>query len=122
MNIFVSLDPKEILDKIGKLEIEKYISKNWDIEDLENMIWENRNVDDLWNSIEKRVESIEKFVVEKVTTTDLLREIEDVDIVFYLKDETEYFVSDDTLELMDQVNNSGCIDEVMELFSLKYSR
>ncbi|GLI56415.1 hypothetical protein PM10SUCC1_19290 [Propionigenium maris DSM 9537] len=122
MNIFVSLDPIEILERIGKEEIEKYISMNWEIEDIEKIIGENHNVDNLWNSIEDRVDSMEKFVVEKLSVTNLLKEIEDGDIVDYLKNDSEYFISDDIDELMEQINASGCIDDVIDQFSLKYNR
>ncbi len=76
MNIIITLDSNEVLDKISKSDIKSYIIDKWLVEELEkNLIWENKTIDDIWRNLEDSTDSIEKVVVDKIPIRTLLREI-----------------------------------------------
>ena len=122
MNIIVTLDSREVLDRIDKEDIREYVLEKWNMEDLEQLSWGNKTIDEIWDILVSSTDDIEGVVADKVPVRALLREIPEEDIVQYLTENTENFVGSDVGELMEQVYNAGLIGDVIDMFQVRYSR
>ena len=70
--------------------------------------------------IEEERKELSVFVENRVESWELLNRIDEEDIIDYIKDNTQLYISEDVGELMEQIRISGCMDEVIEKFALKY--
>ena len=70
--------------------------------------------------LENEGKEIEQFVVENISTESILRAIPDDDIEDYVSNYTDYYISEDIPELMEQIHRSGSMDEVIKMFEIKY--
>ncbi|GLI57792.1 hypothetical protein PM10SUCC1_33060 [Propionigenium maris DSM 9537] len=81
--------------------------------------------DTLWEALELKLEQEQKevaiFVGSRVKSSEILKRIDDEEILSYIKDQSQYYIAESVEELMEQIKVSGCMDEVTELFEMKYT-
>jgi len=127
MNIQVTFDPMEILKNIDRKVVLDYIRNTITDEEKESIgdTVYNADSDTLWEALELKVEEEQKdlavFVESRMESSDLLLRIDNEDIIDYIKEDTNYYMSENVGELMEQIRVSGCMDEVIELFEMKYT-
>lgn len=127
MNLFLTMDIKEILDRLDKEVLKNYIKEKWSLEERNEIGEESRikDSDSIWEALEFQLEEEQKgisvFIADRVETKELLRKISEDDVVEYIREETQYYIGDEVSELIEQIKNSGCIEEVSELFTLRYT-
>lgn len=118
MKIFMTMEVEEILNQIDQSIIREYV-KNENI-----YIDQDRDSDKIWEDLElqleKEVKDIAVFVESRVDSVDLLKRIDEEVILEHLKDNSQYYIAEDVGELMEQIRVSGCMDEVIELMTIKY--
>lgn len=125
MNILITMDSKGILKNIKPKEIKNFIRDEWSEEEKESLIaHEEFTSKELLEKLEIQLENegteIETFVSDNLSPESILRAIDDNDIENYVSNHTEFYISDDIPELMEQIHSSGRIDEVIEMFTIKY--
>ncbi len=127
MNIQVTFDPIEMLENIDRVTLMTYIKKNLTAKEKEE-IRNNVYIDDsdtLWEALESRMEEEEKnlttFVESRMEAVELLDKIDNDEILDYIKNHTQYYISEEIGELLEQIRAAGCMDEVTELFEMKYT-
>lgn len=126
MNIQVTFNPIEMLKNIDRNTILDYIRNTitpQEREELGDTIY-TTDSDTLWEALELKLEEKHKelatFVESRVENSELLKRIDNENILDHIKENTQYYISEDVGELIEQVRVSGCIDEVTELFEMKY--
>lgn len=127
MKLFITMDEKEILGNIDRRVIKEFIIENWSQEEKDEISPKAKESPyELYERLEDQLENenkeIGKFIADNISPYMLLKEMNTGDIVEYIDDNTEYYVSDDIPELMDKIYNSGCIDDVTDMFTFKYER
>jgi len=127
MNIQVTFDPIEMLKNIDRGTLMAYI-KNTLTDKEKEEIGDNvytADSDTLWEALELKVEEERKdlttFVESRMESSELLTKIDNGEILDYIKAHTQYYISEDVGELLEQIRASGCMDEVTELFEMKYT-
>lgn len=125
MNILITMDSKGILKNIDQKDIKEFITDEWNEKDKESLIvHEELNSEELWEKLEIQLENenkeIEQFVIETLSSETILRVIDDNDIEDYVSNYTEFYISNDIPNLMEQIHNNGNMDEVIEMFTIKY--
>lgn len=125
MNILVTVDSKEIIRNIDQKDIIEFIKNEWNEEDKEAFIEPKEfTSEELWEQLEIQLENegkeIEQFIVDNTSTESILRAIRDDDIEDYVSNYTDYYISEDIPELMEKIHRSGNMDEVIEMFTIKY--
>lgn len=119
MNILITLEPKEILKKLD-LEVIKEFLKEEQIEETSN-----KSSKELWDQFEEQIlnedHNIGDFIVERVSSKTLLESIHNDDIEEYVSEHTDLYISSDVAGLMEVINTHGHMDEVLDLFTLKYN-
>lgn len=125
MNILITLENKEILKKIEIEDIKGFITENLSKEELLSLVEvPTKNSNELWKEFKEQLEEenceLDSFIVEEISSETLLRAMDDTDIVDYVENYTEYYIADDIPELMEQIHRSGSMDEVIEMFTIKY--
>ena len=127
MKLFITMDEKEIIENINQKIIRDFIMEKWSQEDRDQILYKNNEFShEIYERLEKQLENenkgIEKFILETVSTETLLKEMNIKDIIEYIDDHTEYYVSDYIPELMEKIYDSGCMDDVTDMFTFKYER
>lgn len=127
MNIQVTFDTIEMLKNIDRKVVFDYIKStitDREIEDFGNTIY-SADSDTLWEEFKLKVEQEHKelstFIENRMESSELLTRIDNEEILDYIKDHTQYYISENVEELMEQIRVSGCMDEVTELFEMKYT-
>ncbi len=127
MNVQVTFDPIEMLENIDRVTLMTYIKKNLtakEKEEIRNNVY-TVDSDTLWEALESRMEEEEKnlttFVERRMEVIELLDKIDNDEILDYIKNHTQYYISEEIGELLEQIRASGCMDEVTELFEMKYT-
>ena len=125
MNILITLENKEILKKIEIEDIKGFITENLSKEELLSLVEvPTKNSNELWKEFKEQLEEenceLDSFIVEEISPETLLRAMDDTDIVDYVENYTEYYIADDIPELMEKIHRSGNMDEVIEMFTIKY--
>ena len=127
MNIQITFDPLEMLKNMDREIVIKYIKDtvtDHEREKFGDTVY-NADSDTLWEALELKVYEERKdlaiFVESRMESSDLLKRIDDGEIINYIKDSTLYYISEDVEELMEQIKRSGCMHEVTELFEFKYT-
>lgn len=115
MNVLITLDPKEILKNIG-LELIKEFIKEESQEESSKELWEK-----LEEKLINENKNIEEFIVEKTSSDSLLQFIHDDNIEEYVGNHTDLYVSNEVSELMEQIDTNGEMDQVIDLFTIKYN-
>jgi len=118
MKIFMTMEVEEILNQIDSAVIREYVNN----EGID--IYQDKDSDQLWEDLEFQLEKEEKeisiFTASRIDSRELLEKIDEEYILEHIRDNTQYYISEDVGELMEQVRVSGCIDEVAEMFTIKY--
>lgn len=125
MNIMITMDSKGILKNIDPKDIKDFIRSEWSKEDKESLIVnEELNSEELWEKLEIQLENenreIEQFVVETLSPETILRSIDDNEIEIYVSNYTDCYISNNIPDLMEQIHSNGNMDEVIEMFTIKY--
>lgn len=125
MNIMITMDSKGILKNIDQQDIKEFITNEWNEEDKESLFsHEKLSSKDLWEQLEVQLESegkeIETFVVDNLSPEPILRAIDDYDIEEYVSNYTDYYISNNIQELMEMIHSNGDMNEVIEMFTIKY--
>lgn len=125
MNILITMDSKGILKNIESREIKDFIRDEWKEEEKESLISpEKFTSKELLQKLEIQLENegkkIEQFIVKNISTESILKTIPDDDIEDYVSNYTDYYISEDIPELMEQIHRSGSMDEVIKMFEIKY--
>lgn len=127
MNIQVTFNPEEMLKNIDRKIVLDYIKNTITDEEKESIgdTVYTADSDTLWEALELRVEheykDLNTFVSSRLESYELLKNIEEEELLNYIKDQSQYYISESVEELMEQIRVSGCIDEVTELFEMKYT-
>lgn len=126
MNIQVTFNPEEMLKNIDRKVVLDYI-KNTITDEEKEYIVDTVNFNDpetLWETLELKMNEENKdlatFISNRMESYDLLNNIDVEDVLNYIKDNTQYYISENIEELMEQIKVSGCLDEVTDLFEMKY--
>lgn len=126
MNIQVTFNPEEMLKNIDRKVVLDYIKNTITDEEKEEIGNTINSIDPetLWETLERKMKEDNKdlatFVSNRMESYDLLNNIDEEEILNYIKDNTQYYISENVEELMEQIKVSGCLDEVTELFEMKY--
>lgn len=125
MNIMITMDSKGILKNIDQKDIKDFIRSEWSKKDKESLIInEELNSEELWEKLEIQLENenkkIEQFVVETLSPETILRSIDDNEIEIYVSNYTDCYISNNIPDLMEQIHSNGNMDEVIEMFTIKY--
>ena len=127
MKLFITMDEKEMLENIDQRVIRDFIIEKWSQEDRDQISpKDNESSYEIYEKLETQLENenkkIEKFIAETVSSEYLLKEMNLRDIIEYIDAHTEYYVSDYIPELMEKIYESGCMDDVINMFTFKYDR
>lgn len=126
MNVQVTFNPIEMLRNIDRRILIDYLKSTLTDDERETIgdTVYTADSDTLWEALELKVEVEEKdlniFVESRMESLELLKRIDDEEILDYIKDNTQYYIAESVEELMEQIRLSGCLDEVIELFRIKY--
>lgn len=127
MNIQVTFNPREMLKNIDRSILWDYVKDTITDREKEEMgetIY-SADSDTLWEALELKLEQDQKevviFVESRVKSSEILKRIDDEEILSYIKDKSQYYIAENVEELMEQIKVSGCMDEVTELFEMKYT-
>ncbi|UUV17572.1 hypothetical protein NRK67_01700 [Fusobacteria bacterium ZRK30] len=125
MNILITMDSNGILKNIEPKDIKDFIKNEWTEEEKELLLeTEEFNSTELWEKLELQLENegkeIEKFLTDNLSPHTILKAMDESDLVDYVDNHTEYYISDDIPELMEQIHKSGNMDEVVDMFTIKY--
>ena len=127
MKLFITMDEKEMLENIDQRVIRDFIMEKWSQEEKDEISLKgNESAHDIYERLEEQLENenkgVEKFIVDKASTENLLKEMHIGDIVEYIDNHTEYYISDYIPDLMEKIYDSGCMDDVTGMFTFKYDR
>lgn len=127
MNVQITFNPKEMLKNIDRSILWDYVKDTITDKEKEEMgetIY-SADSDTLWEALELKLEQEQKevaiFVESRVKSSEILKRIGDEEILSYIKDQSQYYIAESVEELMEQIKVSGCMDEVTELFEMKYT-
>jgi|GEM_PF-6635374 len=126
MNIQITFDPIEMLKNMDRKLILDYIRNTITEQDRIEIVdtLYTADSDTLWEALEIKIEEeckdLSIFVESRVESSELLKRIDREEIIDYIKENTQLYISEDVGDLMEQIRISGCMDEVMEMFTIKY--
>ena len=126
MNIQVTFNPEEMLKNIDRKIVLDYIKNTITDEEKEEIGNTINSIDPetLWETLELKMKEDNKdlatFISNRMESYDFLNNIDEEEILNYIKDNTQYYISENVEELMEQIKISGFLDEVTELFEMKY--
>lgn len=113
MNIQVVIDPREMLENFDREVLVDYLKETMTIEEREIVF--DSSLESIWEAIE--VKAGEEFTRLR---DYVLGRLDEEEIAGYLEENSNYFISENVEELIEQVRVAGYIDEVAELFEIKY--
>ena len=125
MNILITMDSNGILKNIEPKDIREFIKNEWSQEEKELLIeTEEFTSEELWEKLEIQLENegkeIEQFITDNLSSESILRAIDDSDIEIYVSNYTDCYISNNIPDLMEQIHSNGNMDEVIEMFTIKY--
>ena len=127
MNIQVTFNPVEMLKNIDRKVVLNYIKDTITEEERDHIgdTVYSADADTLWEALELKLEEEHKdpaiFIVSRMESSDLIKSIDEEELLNHFKESSQYYISESVEELMEQIRVSGCIDEVTELFEMKYT-